>query len=158
MKIRLPALLVGTLMASGCTGMPHQYLIEDAEIAREGYRMAVLDTCVARGLASGEAVADYRLAQQQLFSVSVHDPALYAARYAGNRKDLADGAGRSPASWRRLCETARTGLSEASAAMARQFAAAGGDPGAWRAVAVEQITALEQVTVARPQAWTPSRQ
>ena len=144
MKTRLPVLLAAALLMSGCTGMMHRYLIEDAEIAREGNKMAMLDVCVDRGLAPEEDVARYRRAQLALFSVSVHNRDLYERRYVEHR--LAADA-KSRGALRRICETARAGLSEATLAMQGQYAQAGGT--------AAQAEPVPQVSAVKPGAWAP---
>ena len=158
MKSGVPALITGVLALSGCAGMAQQYLIEDAEIAREGNKMAVLDTCVVRGMAPDGVVADYRRAQQQLFSVSVHNRALYEMRYAAYR----DIAGAKPAdSLRPMCAMARAGLPEATLAMQRQYVEASGARGAanGRREGASNETfdgrAIGQVTALQTGTWAP---
>ena len=80
LKPRLSLLLTLGLLGSGCTGLMPRMMIEDSEMAREGARMATLDTCVARGLASAGIVADYREAQARLLSVSSHNRDLFEQR------------------------------------------------------------------------------
>lgn len=124
---RLMTLLAGGLLASGCSGLAPQLLIEDNEIANEGSRMATLDTCVARGLASAAVVADYRAAQAQLLSVSVHNRDLFERRYVATKVALAS---RSERSVTKTCRRIDSELPLATRAMAHKFARIGGQPAA----------------------------
>ena len=155
MKVQLPVMLAAVVLMSACTGM-HQYLVEDAEIAREGSKMAVLDTCVARGLASGERISRYRQAQLQLLSVSVHNRELYERRYAEQRDAT---AGRPTDALAPLCQRAGAGLADATVAMQRQYleASSNAASGTRAATGTDGATAaaVGPITAVRPNDWAP---
>lgn len=117
--VRLTTLLACGLLTAGCSGLMPKMLIEDSEIAREGARMATLDTCVARGQASAGIVADYREAQARLFSVSAHNRDLFENRYTASRVELAN---RPEKAVTKLCRRVDSELPVATKAMQRQYA------------------------------------
>lgn len=122
-KARLTTLLICGLLTTGCSGLMPQLLIEDSEIAREGARMATLDTCVARGLASASIVADYREAQARLLSVSAHNRDLFEVRYTASRVELAN---RPEKAVTKLCRRVDSELPVATKAMQQKYAQVSG--------------------------------
>lgn len=149
MKVQLPVLLATAWLMSGCSGL-HPFLVEDAEIAREGRKMAVLDTCVARGLASGERISRYRQAQRNLLSVSVHNDELYQRRYDEQR---AVTVGQPNDALRPLCQRAGAGLSDATLAMEQQYLQTRG-AAAISTAAAPPVT-IGPTTAIGPNAWAP---
>ncbi len=122
-KARLMLLLVCGHLTAGCSGLMPQLLIEDSEIAREGSRMATLDTCVARGLASAGIVADYREVQARLLSVSAHNRELFEQRYVASRVELAN---RPEKAVTKLCRRVDSELPVATKAMQSKYAQVSG--------------------------------
>ena len=119
LKPRLSLLLTLGLLGSGCTGLMPRMMIEDSEMAREGARMATLDTCVARGLASAGIVADYREAQARLLSVSSHNRDLFEQRYAVSRVEFSSQPEKAVS---KVCRRVDSELPVATRAMQRRYA------------------------------------
>ena len=146
LKPRLTLLLILGLLGSGCAGLMPGVLIEDSEMAREGARMATLDTCVARGLASAGIVADYREVQARLLSVSTHNRDLFEKRYALSRADFSSQPDKTIS---KVCRRVDSELPVATRAMQHRYAQLSG-------VKPEMIGLTAPASAYQPAAFQPT--